>query len=190
MGDIVPVPPRHGLHGSAFVAIADGRHRGVRSGRRRPTTLRALIALVAAAIALLLLTTTASAGCDAGGCPGAQVTVIITVRVAVAEPVDAGAGLTVSTASITTNRGVAVGAAPTLHPPGVAPVPPPGGLTSVVAGTSDIVRLVEAQQFAVATVWIFDVASQRLLVYVVGAPDFASTLTGLTANAIVTFRAR
>ncbi len=188
MGDIVRVTPRRGLYGSALVAIEDDSHEGVGSGRRRPATMRALIALAAAAIALLLLTTTPAAGCETGGCPSAQVTVVVTVRVAAPEPDDHE--IDAATASIAIDPGPSVSAATATHAPGVAPVPPPDGLTSVVAGTSDLARLVEAQQFAVATVWLFDVASQRFLVYVVGAPDFASTLTALNAGAIVTFRAR
>ncbi len=152
--------------------------------------MRALIALTAAAIALLLLTTTAGAGCEAGGCPSAQVTVIVTVRVAAPETGDAAIDATASAAYIAIDPGPHVSAATITHAPGVAPVPPPDGLTSVVAGTSDLARLVEAQQFAVAAVWLFDVASQRFLVYVVGAPDFASTLTALSPCSIVTFRAR
>lgn len=72
---------------------------------------------------------------------------------------------------------------------GVAPAPAPGGLTQVIAGTTDIQALISAQTFAVESVWKLDIATQRYLSYIVGAPDFANTLTSSQVTDIVTMRA-
>ena len=57
------------------------------------------------------------------------------------------------------------------------PVPPLDGITQGVSGTADPAALVSAQGFEVETVWTFDVARQRFLVYIPGAPAAASDLT-------------
>ncbi len=56
----------------------------------------------------------------------------------------------------------------------VAPVPPPGGLTTTIAGTDDIAALIAAQQF---------------LVFIPGAPSFANTLQELHASDVVSLKA-
>ncbi|MEE8338100.1 MAG: serine protease [Dehalococcoidia bacterium] len=72
---------------------------------------------------------------------------------------------------------------------GVAPVPPSGGRTLVTAGTADIQTLIDAQQFVVESVWLFDVQAQQFLSFVVGAPTFANSLTSISPTDIVTLKA-
>lgn len=62
----------------------------------------------------------------------------------------------------------------------VAPQPPPGGLTQMVSGTTDIQALIAAQTFTVVAVWRLNVATQEFEVYVPGAPSIANTLIELT----------
>ena len=71
----------------------------------------------------------------------------------------------------------------------VAPAPPPGGLTQVLAGTTDIQALIDAQAFAVESIWKLDTATQQFLSYVVGAPAFVNTLSSLDPADIVTIKA-
>ncbi len=71
----------------------------------------------------------------------------------------------------------------------VAPAPPPGGLTQVVAGTADVQALIDAQSFVVESVWKLDVATQQFQVHIPGAPAFANTLTSLAPTDIVTLKA-
>lgn len=73
--------------------------------------------------------------------------------------------------------------------PGVAKVPPRGGLTTTVAGTPDLEALIRAQRFVVKAVWRFNTESQTFEVYVPGAPDFANSLRGLRPSDIVIFKA-
>lgn len=70
----------------------------------------------------------------------------------------------------------------------VAPTPPPGGLTAVVAGTTDVQALVDAQPFLVESAWKLDIATQQWLSFVVGAPVFANSLTALAPTEVVTLR--
>ncbi|MYI82297.1 MAG: SH3 domain-containing protein, partial [Chloroflexi bacterium] len=74
--------------------------------------------------------------------------------------------------------------------PGVLPVPPPGGWTVGLAGTSDIEALVEAQTFDVASVWMLDVATQDYDSYIVGAPAFVNEdgLPNLGPDSVVLMR--
>lgn len=72
---------------------------------------------------------------------------------------------------------------------GVATVPPAGGRTLVTAGTADIQALIDAQLFAVESVWLFDVQAQRFLAFIVGGPAFVNTLTSLSPTDIVTLKA-
>lgn len=71
----------------------------------------------------------------------------------------------------------------------VAPVPPPGGLTTVVAGTTDVQALIDAQHFAVASAWKFDIATQQWQSFVVGAPVFVNSLSTLSHDDVVTLKA-
>lgn len=74
-------------------------------------------------------------------------------------------------------------------PPGGALLAPPvGGLTAGRAGTADLQALVAAQEFEVLSIWHFDIASQRLLQYVPGAPAFVNTLGGIESDDIVMIR--
>ncbi len=60
--------------------------------------------------------------------------------------------------------------------PDVLMVPPVGGVTQGLSGTTDPKFLAQAQPFTVESVSYFDVGSQQWLVYVPGAPDAANTL--------------
>lgn len=71
----------------------------------------------------------------------------------------------------------------------VAAVPPPGGLTTTIAGTDDITALIAAQQFEVEAVWALDVATQQFLVFIPGAPSFVNTLIELRASDVVSLKA-
>ena len=62
------------------------------------------------------------------------------------------------------------------------PVPPEGGLTRGLAGTNDPTVFVEAQGFPVQTLSVFDVAMQRYLTFVPGAPSHINTLTSATLD--------
>lgn len=71
---------------------------------------------------------------------------------------------------------------------GVAPVPAAGVLTLVTAGTADLQTLIDAQQFAVESVWLYDAGARRFLAFVVGGPAFANTLTAIRPTDVVTLR--
>jgi len=74
-------------------------------------------------------------------------------------------------------------------PPGGALLAPPvGGLTTGLAGAADLDALVARQEFEVLSVWHFDIASQRLLQYVPGAPPFVNSLAGIEADDVVMVR--
>jgi len=69
--------------------------------------------------------------------------------------------------------------------------PRPGGLTVGLAGSTTVEGLIQAQPFTVAGVLIFDTALQHFKSYMVGAPDFANTLSpavSLEADSIVWLR--
>lgn len=69
------------------------------------------------------------------------------------------------------------------------PAPPAGGLTIGISGTTEPAALVAAQRFEIASVSVFDFATQSWLVYLPGAPAIVNTLTGrLTAESIVMIR--
>lgn len=70
------------------------------------------------------------------------------------------------------------------------PAPAPGGLTLGLSGTSDPAALAAAQAFAVESVSLLDVAAQRFLSYIPGAPPFASTLSSamLQPASVVTIK--
>jgi 3D (Asp-Asp-Asp) domain-containing protein len=74
--------------------------------------------------------------------------------------------------------------------PNTLALPPVGGLTQGVAGTTDPRFLALAQPFAVESVSYFHVPSQRWLVYLPGAPDLANSLRQgqLRLDSIVTVR--
>jgi len=67
-------------------------------------------------------------------------------------------------------------------------VPPVGGLTMGRAGTSDVAALVTSQPFEVASVWRFDVASQRMSQYTPGAPAFVNSITSLAPDDVLMIR--
>ncbi len=71
--------------------------------------------------------------------------------------------------------------------PNSLPVPPPGRLTEGVAGTSDIDALIAAQAFDIASIWVFEPATQIFRVHIPGAPPFVNTLdsSSLTPDSIV-----
>ena len=71
--------------------------------------------------------------------------------------------------------------------PRVLPVPPPGGWTQGVAGTSDIEALVAAQTFDVQSVWALDLATQDFQSYIPGAPAFVNNpgLSSLRPDSVV-----
>jgi len=84
---------------------------------------------------------------------------------------------------------------PLLDPP--APghalrMPPPGGLTLGLSGTTDPAVLVDAQPFEVESVFVLDVQSQQFLRYIPGAPERINTLTAahLRPDSVVTVRRR
>lgn len=60
--------------------------------------------------------------------------------------------------------------------PNVLPVPPIGGMTQGISGTTDPRFLVMAQEFTAQSVWYFHVESQRWMSYVPDAPDYVQTL--------------
>lgn len=59
-------------------------------------------------------------------------------------------------------------------------VPPRGGLTHGLAGTSNLEALIAAQPFAVESVAAWDVGRQRWLMYTVGVPALVNSLTSET----------
>lgn len=81
-------------------------------------------------------------------------------------------------------------AAETTVPSGVAPAPPAGGITQVVAGTTDIQALIDAQTFSVESILRWDVATQSFQFFIVGGPTFANSLTTLSATDIVSIKSR
>ena len=89
--------------------------------------------------------------------------------------------------------GAATGGAPTsLAVAGATAfvTPPAGGLTLGVAGTTDIAALLAAQPFPVQTLLAWDVASQKYLTYIPGAPEIVNTLnsSNLSADTVVIIR--
>ena len=74
--------------------------------------------------------------------------------------------------------------------PNAATVPPAGGLTVVIAGTTDIQGLIDAQLFEVEALFVFDPATQLWKTYIVGAPVFAQTLLSLDISDSVSIRRR
>ncbi len=71
---------------------------------------------------------------------------------------------------------------------GALVVPPEGGLTTGPARVADLDVLVASQPYQVVSVWHFDIASQRMLQYVPGAPSFVNTLAGIEPSDIVMIR--
>jgi hypothetical protein len=71
-----------------------------------------------------------------------------------------------------------------------AQVPPPGGLTIVTAGTTEIQSFIDSQQFEVSALFVFDLETQTFRTYIVGAPAFAQTLTTLNPTDLVNIRRR
>jgi len=63
--------------------------------------------------------------------------------------------------------------------------PPEGGVTTGVAGTSDLAALVASQPFQVQSVWHWDVNAQRMVQYTPGAPAFVNSLTSIGADDVV-----
>ncbi len=61
--------------------------------------------------------------------------------------------------------------------PRALPPPSRGGLTVGPVGTTSLRPFVEAQRFGVASVWVFDVASQRFRTYHMGTPSMLNTLS-------------
>lgn len=59
-------------------------------------------------------------------------------------------------------------------------VPPRGGMTHGLAGTSDLEALIAAQPFAVQSVAAWDIGRQRWLTYTAGAPALVNSLTSET----------
>jgi len=74
--------------------------------------------------------------------------------------------------------------------PNQLPVPPVGGFTQGVSGTTDPRFLVQAQPFAVESVSYFHVGSQQWLIYIPGAPEHASSLQQgqLRVDSVVSLR--
>ena len=70
------------------------------------------------------------------------------------------------------------------------PVPPRGGLTLGIAGTSDVEALIAAQTFGVSSVWLYRIATQDYLRYIPDAPAMVNTLdsSSLTPESIVMLR--
>ncbi|MDA0350974.1 MAG: hypothetical protein O3A10_02030 [Chloroflexi bacterium] len=82
--------------------------------------------------------------------------------------------------------GAALSVAPTpiaLSGPRAFLVPPLDGLTQGIAGTTDLDLLLDAQTFEVQTVSAWDVATQRFLTFIPGAPAYVSTLSSATLEA-------
>lgn len=72
--------------------------------------------------------------------------------------------------------------------PPVLAAPAPSGTAAGIAGTGDIAALVAAQPFPVESVSVWDTASQRWLIHIAGAPEFANTLKpGLLSGDSVVF---
>ena len=63
------------------------------------------------------------------------------------------------------------------------PTPPDRGMTLGFAGTSDPAELASIQPFQVQSISAFDIAGQRWLTYVPGAPTAVSSLTPATLAA-------
>ena len=134
-----------------------------------------------------------------GGVPGSGVigggqTLVVTTPagkaagaadVAVTNPGSAAAtlagGFTYVGAATTTG-----GAAGAAGAGGVAPTPPIGGMSMVVAGTSNLTSLIAAQKFTVVAAYTLDVAKQIWKVWVAGSP--VNSITTLAPNEIVIFR--
>ena len=60
----------------------------------------------------------------------------------------------------------------------------------VIAGTTDIQGLIDAQLFEVEALFVFDPATQLWKTYIVGAPVFAQTLLSLDISDSVSIRRR
>ncbi len=67
-------------------------------------------------------------------------------------------------------------------------VPPAGGLTFGATTETDPAALAAAQGYPVEGIWSFDVTSQQFRQYLPGAPAFASSLTAIPANSVVTIK--
>jgi hypothetical protein len=98
---------------------------------------------------------------------------------------------------VVTIRRASTGGATSMAPTSIAvtgatafSTPPSGGLTLGVAGTSDIATLLAAQAFPVQTLLAWDVASQKYLTHIPGAPAMVNTLnsSNLAADAVVIIR--
>jgi len=78
------------------------------------------------------------------------------------------------------DRGLATGSplpnAPALAGPSMLPPPSRGGVTVGTVGTTSIRTFLESQSFGVASVWAFDVSTQRFLTHHVGSPSMVNTL--------------
>lgn len=113
----------------------------------------------------------------------------------VAETIDGNAALTVygaaegaaeitaTTIGLSGSAVVGVGAA-------AFAVPPAGGLTQGIAGTTDLSALAAAQLFEVASVWKLDVASQQWRSFVPGGPAIANSLKSIASSDIVLLKSR
>ena len=60
--------------------------------------------------------------------------------------------------------------------PSVLATPGPGATSAGIAGTGEIAALIAAQPFAVESMSVWDLGSQRWLTYIANAPEFANTL--------------
>ena len=71
-------------------------------------------------------------------------------------------------------------------------VPPPGGLTFGLSGTTDPAALVAAQPFDVESAFMLEVQTEQFLRYIPGAPERINTLTAnrLRPDSVVTIRRR
>lgn len=71
--------------------------------------------------------------------------------------------------------------------PGAGPsafvTPPAGGTTAGIAGTTSIEAIIAEQPFAVASLTVLDIETQRVLTYTAGVPAFVNTLTNTTLEA-------
>src|SRR5690606_28744865 len=70
-------------------------------------------------------------------------------------------------------------------PTGELQAPPIGGVTAGAAGVADVSALVASQPYQVASVWRWDVPTQRMQQYTPGAPSFTNSLTELSPDDVV-----
>lgn len=66
--------------------------------------------------------------------------------------------------------------------------PPVGGMTTGIAGTTDIQALIAAQTFPVDVIWRLDIATQNWQSYIPGAPSIVNTLVLSSPSDIVLLR--